>query len=229
MVNNEYLELFKFFIFLIIIMNNLNMTIERLTKSDKSDKSDGFYGGNLTISPHTQNNGVSDKGASDKSTGTGFGDIRNAGYLRAIYLLHILVVVPLFIACCFGKRFKILGNSLFNLLGWTLLVFMGYSLLKSEITGNWNWSYSDIFNFKMKQDKKNSVRLRIVYLLHMIVVAPLLLYTNSSKKVVPRLDGAICILGILALLYHGYSYWRSETTGQWNWQWGALQTPQQNE
>ena len=124
---------------------------------------------------------------------------------------------------------KILGYDFLTLLGWTLLVFMGYSLLKSEITGNWNWNYMDIFNFKMKQDKKNSVRLRIVYLLHIVVIAPLLLYLRSSKKTNIRAEGAICILGILALLYHGYSYWRSETTGQWNWQWGALQTPQQEQ
>ena len=50
--------------------------------------------------------GTSDKGNSDKGNSEiSYSDTRNANYLRAVYLLHILVVVPLFLACCFGKHF----------------------------------------------------------------------------------------------------------------------------
>ena len=166
--------------------------------------------------------GVSDKGTSDKSTGTGFSDVRNANYLRKVYLLHILLVFPLFIFYgCLGKHFKVLGRDSCRWLGWILLSFMGYSLLKSEITGNWNWDISHMFDFKMKQDKRNAMRLRIVYLFHLLIVAPLLLYiSRHNKKVDEKALGSICILGVLAFFYHGYSYWRSETTGEWNWMWG---------
>ena len=96
---------------------------------------------------------------------------------------------------------------------------MGYSLLKSEITGNWNWTISQMFNFNMEQNKRNSNRLRMVYIFHIILVVPVLLYANYNKKMHKQIEGMICMLGVLALLYHGYAYWRSETTGQWNWNW----------
>ena len=118
-----------------------------------------------------------------------------------------------------GQHFKILGYNLLKLVGWGLLAFMGYSLLKSEITGNWNWNYTQMLDFNMKQDKRNATRLRIVYLLHILIIVPLLLYIGKNKKTYPRIEGSMCILAVFALLYHGYSYWRSETTGQWNWLW----------
>jgi len=160
-----------------------------------------------------------DKGVSDKSTDTGYLDIRNANYLRTVYLLHILIVVPLFLLCCIGIHYEILGIDLLRILGWLLLVYMGYGLLKSEITGNWNWGLSNIFDFNMKQDRRNSARLRIVYIFHLLIIVPLLLYVNYNKNTNKQIEGMVCILGILALLYHGYSYWKSETEGQWNWNW----------
>ena len=161
--------------------------------------------------------GESDKGASDKSTSAGYKDNRNANYLRKVYLLHILIVAPIFLLGCFGLNLKIFGTNLLKIIGWILLIFMGYSLLKSEITGNWNWNLSKLFDFNMKQDRNNATRLRIVYIFHIIIIVPLLLLINYSKKIQKQLQGALCILGIMALIYHGYSYWRSETSGQWNW------------
>ena len=163
--------------------------------------------------------GSSDKGSSDKSTKTGYSDIRNSNYLRKVYLLHILVVVPLLAWCCIGKTIKIMGQDLLRMLGVILLVFMGYSLLKSEITGNWNWKLSQILNFRMPQNKRNSTKLRSVYLFHIIIIVPLLWYVNANKKNNKRLGGIVCGLAAFALLYHGYSYWKSETEGNWNWNW----------
>jgi len=163
--------------------------------------------------------GQSDKGVSDKSTGEGFSDNRNASYLRKVYLLHILLVFPLFVMYgCLGKKTKMFGYDLVRIVGWVLLSFMGYSLLKSEVTRNWNWSLKDMFNFRMKEDKKNSKRLRLVYLFHLLIITPVLLYfSRNNKKVDEKVLGGICILGVSAFFYHGYSYWRSETTGEWNW------------
>ena len=187
-------------------------------RNGECDKVEGY----MNVNEHFEHKGVSDKGTSDKSTGTGFGDIRNANYLRKVYLLHILLVFPLFVFYGYlGKHFKAFGYDSCRWLGWILLSFMGYSLLKSEITGNWNWDLKHVFDFNMKQDKRNATRLRIVYLFHSLIVAPLLLYIGRhSKKVDEKALGSICILGVLAFFYHGYSYWRSETTGEWNWMWG---------
>ena len=43
--------------------------------------------------------------------------------------------------------------SIIMVLGWIVLGFFGYSLIKSEITGNWNWSMSQFFDFNLDQDK----------------------------------------------------------------------------
>ena len=157
--------------------------------------------------------GVSDKGSSDKSTGSNYSDNRNKNYLRNVYLLHILLVFPFFLLLCRQKQASIMGYSS-KILGYTLLTFMGYSLLKSEITGDWNWGYSDTFNFDKKQQQNNSSRLRLVYIFHIITVVPLLIYYSSDNQ---QVSGALCSMGLLALMYHGYSYNRSVTSGQWNW------------
>ena len=198
-------------------MNNQFPNSKFVWKDGKCDKIEGYM-----------NNGHSDKGTSDKSTGTGLSDIRNANFLRVIYLLHILLVAPLFmIVGCRGYKNK----TLLKVIAYTILLYHGYSLIKSEITGNWNWNLSKVFNFNLKKDDKNATRLRIVYLIHLLVVAPLLLYiafnNNEYNYWNPNINKgsliALCSLGIWALIYHGYSYWRSETTGQWNWSWNWLQ------
>jgi hypothetical protein len=145
----------------------------------------------------------------DKLTGadTGYKNIRNANYLKKIYLFHILIIGPMFLLCCFGIHFHIFGIDLLKTLGWILLVFMGYSLLKSEITGNWNWNLSQIFDFNMKPNRRNSIRLRIIYMFHIIIIVPLLMFINYSNAIHKQLEVVFCILGIIALLYHGYSYW----------------------
>jgi len=191
--------------------------------TDKSDKEEGFaHNGDKSDKGETvmQEDEVSDKGVSDKTTGTGYQDVRNANYLRMVYLLHILLVFPLFtLFGCLNRHFHLLGYDVCWLLGLLVLVYHGFSLVKSELTSNWNWSLSDALDFNLKPDKRNAPRLRTVYLFHVLIVAPLLLYigTHNKKKIDPRALGAVCSLGVLALFYNGYSYWRSETTGQWNW------------
>lgn len=203
-------------------------TKEHFSNCGTSDKVEKFCGGCLLQENFEHNGqsdkghsdkGQSDKGVSDKSTGEGFSDNRNANYLRKVYLLHILLVFPLFVLYgCLGKKTKMFGYDLVRIVGWVLLSFMGYSLLKSEITSNWNWTLKDMFNFRMKEDKKNSKRLRLVYLFHLLIITPVLLYfSRNNKKVDEKALGGICILGVSAFFYHGYSYWRSETTGEWNW------------
>ena len=136
------------------------------------------------------------------------------------YLFHILLVFPLFtLFGCLNRHFHLLGYDVCWLLGLSVLIYHGLSLVKSELSGNWNWSLSDALDFNLKPDKRNASRLRTVYMFHVLVIAPLLLYigTHNKKNVDPRALGAVCSLGVLALFYNGYSYWRSETTGQWNW------------
>lgn len=161
--------------------------------------------------------GASDKGASDKNSNTALSDNRNANYLRNVYLLHILLVAPLMIYIgCISQKHDTL-HPILEVMSYVVVLFFGLSLLKSEMTGNWNWKLSSILNYKESEDPKNSKRLRLVYLLHLLIIAPILYYACQKGKNNQQVLGMLCILGILALFYHGYSYWRSETTGQWNW------------
>lgn len=145
-------------------------------------------------------------------------NIRNKHYLKLVYLFHILIVFPLFMFICVNKPLELFGYNIHKLVGRILLLVMGYSLLKSEITGNWNWKYSNMFNFNMKKNKQNATRLRIVYWLHIIIIIPLLL--SSDKSVTDnKIKGGFCLLGIIAVLYHGYTLWRSEKIGKWDWFW----------
>ena len=186
---------------------------DKADKSEKfvSDKSEKFFGDKADKSEKFVSD-KSEKGASDKSTNTALYDTKNKSFLRMVYLIHILVAGPLFILLGCGEY---RNKTILSIVGYSVLLYHGFSLLKSEITGNWNWNLSNAFNFNLKKDNKNSKQLRIVYLLHILLVAPLLLY--NSNKINKKSLGAVCILGVSALLYHGYAYWVSETTGKWNW------------
>jgi len=48
-------------------------------------------------------------------------------------------------------------------------------------------------------------------------VAPFFLYLGRFKRFNKELLKFVLATGLLVLFYHGYAYWKSETTGKWNW------------
>lgn len=69
----------------------------------------------------------------------------------------------------------------------------------------------------------NSGYLQKVYLFHILVVAPTLLYFGLTKHT-PRWQ-IPAVVGGLALLYHLYSLVYSKATGKWNWNWTGGPVP----
>jgi hypothetical protein len=108
---------------------------------------------------------------------------------------------------------KILGIDLFKILGWIVIGIIGYILLKSEITGNWNVNLSNIVDFKIDQDRRNSKKLRLMYIFDIIIIVPVLLFITFKKKTYKHSSSFMGALILLILLYNGLYYGKSKMTG----------------
>lgn len=172
---------------------------------------------------------MSDKGESDKAMQDFRADPKtiNAGYLRIVYMFHIFILAPLFI---YGAYFavgdyesKALYTSLILYAGIFAILYHGFSLLYSKTTGNWNWNWGGKSPVGAKyEDIGNKAWLTKVYWLHLLMglVFAWLGYQYWFHNRVPdNLLGTIGGFGIMALIYHGYAWLRSELTKDWTWTW----------